>query len=155
MTKIKDMDSKTFISLEYRGPIEDLPYKDYIKKLKKWAKKKKAKPYGKPFFFYYHPYEERDEDKFRIDVAKPIKNFRKGGDGYKIKFLPKMTYAAKNFKGTPSDHQEAFEEIYEWIEEEGYRPYGNRMEVIKRKPKMKKGELRIKSQLRIPVQKKV
>ncbi len=153
MTKIKSMRAIKFISLEYRGPMKGLPYKDYVKKLKRWGKKRKADPYGKPFLFYYNPFEEKDEKDFRIDVAMPIKHIKKGGDGYKIKFLPDTKYAGRNFKGTPSDYEGAFEEMYEYIEKKGYKPYGNRIEKIKKAPKMKEGELYRKSQLRIPVKK--
>ncbi len=153
MTKIKSMRKTKFIALEYRGPMRELPYKDYVKKLKRWARKKKAKSYGKPFLFHYHPYEEKNEDQFRIDVAMPIKTVKKGGEGYKIKFLPNTKYAARNFKGSPSDYKDAFGEMYEYIEKKGYDAYGNRLEKIKKAPKMKEGELYIKSQLRIPVRK--
>ncbi|GEM_PF-2868380 len=153
MTKIKRKGEKTLISLEYKGPIEELPLKDYIKDLKKWAKKKKAKAYGKPILFYYHPFNEMKEERFRIDIAKPIKKLRKAGDGYKLKFLPPMKVASKNFKGEPLDYPKVYEEMYDWIEQKGYKPFGNRMEVINDFSKDEEGELNIKSQIQIPVEK--
>ncbi|MEF8874877.1 MAG: GyrI-like domain-containing protein [Candidatus Thermoplasmatota archaeon] len=153
MAKIKRKGERTLISREYRGPIEELPLKEYSKDLKKWGKKKKAKPHGKPVLFYYHPFDEIDEEKFRIDVAKPIKRLRKAGDGYKLKFLPHMKVAAKNFKGTPSEYAKVYEELYDWIEKKEYKPFGNRMEVVKKFPKDDKDEFKIKSQIQIPVEK--
>ncbi len=151
MVKIKGKSPITYISREYEGPIEELPFKEYIKDLESWAKEKKAKPYGKPAAFYLHDFDKASEDNFRADIAKPIKRFRKGGDGYKIKFLPRMQVATKKFKGTPADYPDAYKEIYEYIEEKGYQPFGQRMEKFKKIPKKKKGEFHIKSVLQVPV----
>ncbi len=154
MPRIKRIEPKTFISKEYKGPLEELPFKEYIKDLKKWGKKKKARPHGKPVFFYYHPYDEKDERNFRIDVAKPIKRLKKGGAGYKLKYLPKTKLAVKNFNGTPSDYEEIYKDLLNWIDKKGYTAYGNRMEKIKKFPKKEEEEFIIKSQIQLLVQKR-
>lgn len=151
MVKIKSKKSITYISKEYQGPIEELPFKEYIKDLKQWAKKKKAKPYGKPVAFYLKDFDKASDENFRADIAKPIRRLKKGGGGYKLKFLPKIQVATRKFKGTPSDYPEAYKEIYEHIEEKGYKPFGERMEKFKKIPKKKGGEYKIKSVLQVPV----
>ncbi len=153
MPRIKRIEPVTLISKEYAGPIEDIPFKEYTADLKKWAKNKKAKAFGKPVLFYYHPFDEMDEKKFRIDVAKPIKILRKGGNGYKVRYLPNMKVAAVNFEGSPSDYSKVYEELLAWVERKNYEPYGNRMENIKKRKKDKNGKITIKSQIQIPVQK--
>lgn len=65
-------------------------------------------------------------------------------------FLPSMKVAVKSFEGSPSDYPQAFEKVFQWIEEKGYKPYGDRMEKIKKRQK-KGGKFRIKSQVRVPV----
>lgn len=154
MPKIKKIDSKTFISKEYKGPMKKLPFKEYTKDLKRWAREKKARSHGQPVLFYYHPYDDMAEEEFRVDVAKPIKRLKKGGGGYKLKFLPKTKLAIKNFKGSPSDYKEVYEELLEWIDKKGYQPYGNRMEKIKKFPEKDADDFIIKSQIQMPVKKK-
>ncbi len=152
MVKIKSKSSTTYISKEYEGPIEELPFKEYMKDLKKWAKKNKAKPYGKPTAFYINDFDQASDQNFRADIAKPIKKLRKGGGGYKLKFLPRIQVATRNFKGTPADYPEAYKEIYDFIEEKGYQAFGQRMEKFKKIPKKEEGEFRIKSVLQVPIQ---
>ncbi len=152
MVKIKDKRSIVLISKEYEGPIEELPFAEYINDLKKWAKSKKAKPFGKPVAFYYHDFDKASDENFRADIGQPIKRLKKADQGYKLKYLPRMQRAVMKFKGTPSDYPEAYEEIYEYIEEKGYKPYGERMEKFKKTPKEKGGKYKIKSELQIPVQ---
>ncbi|MBS3790658.1 MAG: GyrI-like domain-containing protein [Candidatus Thermoplasmatota archaeon] len=151
MVKIKRRGSFDYISKEYEGPIEELPFKKYIKDLNKWAKKKKAKPYGKPAAFYQYDFDKASDKNFRADIGIPIKERRKGGEGYKLKFLPPTKVAVKKFKGTPADYAEAYEEIYDYIEKKGYKPFGQRMEKFKKTPEKKGGVFQIKSELQVPV----
>jgi len=153
MVKIKSRSSLNYISKEYEGPIEELPFKEYIKDLKKWARKKKAKPYGKPAAFYHYDFDKASDKNFRADIGIPIKERRKGGEGYKLKYLPPIKVAAKKFKGTPADYQEAYDEIYNYIEEKGYKPFGQRMEKFKKIPEKKEGVFQMKSELQVPVEK--
>lgn len=153
MVKIKRRSTLDYIAKEYEGPIEELPFKDYIEDLKSWAKEKKAKPYGKPAAFYINDFDKASDENFRADIGVPIKRRKKGSGGYKLKFLPPTKIAKKKFKGTPSDYPEAYEEIYDYIEETEYTPYGQRMEKFKKIPKMKNGDLHIKSIIQVPVQK--
>ncbi|MFW5946405.1 MAG: GyrI-like domain-containing protein [Candidatus Natronoplasma sp.] len=153
MVKIKNRSSISYISKEYEGTLEELPFKEYIMDLKKWAKKKKAKAYGKPAAFYHHKFDKALSENFRADIGIPIKNRKKAGGGYKLKFLPPVKIAAKKFKGTPADHKQAYDEIYNYIEEKGYKPFGERMEKFKKTPEMKDGVLHIKSELQVPVEK--
>jgi len=152
MVKIKKRGSLDYISKEYQGPIEKLPFKEYIKDLKKWARKRKAKPYGKPAAFYYKEFDKASNENFRADIGIPIKERKKGGEGYKLKFLPPIKVAAKKFKGTPADYQEAYEEIYDYIEKKGYKPVGQRMEKFKKVPEKKEGTFNIQSELQVPVE---
>lgn len=152
MVKIKRKGSITFISKEYQGSIEELPFKEYIKDLKKWARKNKAKPYGKPVAFYYHEFEKSSQDSFRADIAKPIKRVIPAKKGFKIKYLPPMQRAVMKFKGTPSDYEEAYKKLYDYIEEKGYQPYGERIEKFRKTPEKKEGEFRIKSEIQVPVE---
>lgn len=151
MIRIKSVSPITYVSKEYEGPIEELPFKEYIKDLKKWAKRKKAKPYGKPVAFYLHDFDKASDKNFRADIAKPIKTFKKGGNGYKLKYLPRIQVATKKFKGTPADYSDAYEEIYEYIEKKGYQSFGQRMEKFKKIPKKKDGVFQINSILQVPV----
>ncbi|MFP4000450.1 MAG: GyrI-like domain-containing protein [Thermoplasmata archaeon] len=153
MVKIKSRQTLNYISKEYEGPIDELPFKEYIKDLKRWAKEKKAKPYGKPAAFYIDDFKKISDDDFRVDIGIPIKRRKKGGGGYKLKFLPSTKVAKKKFEGTPSDHQEAYEEIYEYIKKKGYKPYGQRIEKFKKTPEMEGGTLHIMSEIQVPVEK--
>lgn len=151
MVKIKRRATLNYIAKEYEGPIEELPFKEYIKDLKKWAKERNAKPYGKTAAFYINDVDKASDENFRVDIGLPIKRRKKGGGGYKLKFLPPTKVAKKKFKGTPSDYPEAFEEIFNYIKEKNYKPYGQSMEKFKKTPKMKDGVLHIKSELQVPV----
>ena len=152
MIRMKKISSTTYICKEYKGPLKDIPFDEYIDDLKKWAKKKKAKAYGKPLAFYYYDPKKNTRDDFRVDIGKPIKILKKAGGGYKLKFLPDMKIAARKFEGTPADHPEAFEEIYKYINEKGYRPVGYMMEKFKKVPKKENGELKIKSELQMQIE---
>ncbi len=153
MVKIKRKGSVKFITKEYSGPIDKLPFKDYFEDLKKRAKKKRAKPYGKPVAFYYHDFSKSLESHFRVDIGKPVRELVKADKGYKFKFLPTMKRAVKKFHGTLDDYEEAYKEMYEYIEEEGLEQYGERMEKFIKIPKEVDGDLKIKSELQIPVEK--
>jgi len=152
MVRIKSRSSASYVSKEYEGPIEELPFKEYIKDLKGWAKKKKANPYGKPAAFYHHKFDKASNKNFRADIGIPIKNRKIAGRGYKLKFLPPIKVAAKKFKGTPADYKEAYDEIYNYIEKKDYKPFGERMEKFKKIPEMKDGVFHIKSELQVPVE---
>ena len=151
MVRIKRMSTTYYVSKEYQGPIEGLPFKDYIKDLKKWARKRRAKPYGKPTAFYISDFDKSSNNSFRADIGIPIRRLHKGGSGYKLKFYPDIQVATMKFQGTPADYAEAYKEIYDFIEEKGYKPFGQRMEKFKEVPKEKNGVFNIKSVLQIPV----
>jgi len=151
MVRIKRIGTIYYVSKEYQGPIEELPFKDYIKDLKGWARKKRAKPYGKPTAFYISNFDKSSNNNFRADIGIPIKILHKGGGGYKLKFYPDLQVAAMKFKGTPADYAEAYKEIYDFIKGKGYKPFGQRMEKFKEIPEEKNGVFNIKSVLQIPV----
>jgi len=151
MIRIKSRSPMTYISKEYEGPIEELPFDEYIRDLKKWAKKRKAQPYGKPVAFYLDDFDKASDKNFRTDIAKPIRILKKGGEGYKLKYLPRIQVATKKFKGTPADYPEAYQEIYDHIKKKGYEPFGERMEKFKKIPKKKDGKFQINSVLQVPV----
>ncbi len=152
MVKVKKRKEVSFVSKEYEGSIEELPFKEYVDDLKKWAKKKKAKPYGKTTVFYQNNFDKAFDDDFRADVCLPIKNRKKGGGGYKLKFLPSIQVVAKKFQGTPADYPKAYEEIFNYIDEKGYKAFGQRMEKFKKIPEKEGGEYQIKSELQVPVE---
>ncbi len=154
MVKIKKRASLNYITKEYKGPFEEIPFKEYIQDLKEWAREKKANPYGKPAAFYHHEFDKASDKNFRVEIGIPIKNRKKGGGGYKLKFLPPVNIALEKFKGTPADYLEAYKEIYNYIEKKGYKIVGLKMEKFKKIPEKEEGVFQIKSELQVPVEKK-
>ncbi|MEF8835426.1 MAG: GyrI-like domain-containing protein [Candidatus Thermoplasmatota archaeon] len=151
MVKIKKRKRLDYISKEYEGPIEELPFDEYIKDLKRWAKEKNAKPYGKPAAFYINDFDKASDKNFRADIGIPIKRRKKAGGGYKLKYLPPSKVVRKKFKGTPSDYPKAYQEIYDYIEGTDYRAFGQRLEKFKKTPKKEDGIFHIESELQVHI----
>lgn len=152
MVRIKRRGSFNYVTRKYEGPIEELPFNEYLKDLKKWARKRKAKPYGKPAAFYNKDFDKASDKNIKAEIGIPIKERKKGGGGYKLKFLPPVKVAAMKFQGTPSDYPEAYKKIYEYIEKKDYKPSGQRMEKFKKIPEKKEGAFQIRSELQVPVE---
>ena len=152
MVKIKKRASLNYITKEYKGPFEEIPFKEYIQDLKEWAREKKANPYGKPAAFYNKDFDKASDKNIKAEIGIPIKERKKGGGGYKLKFLPPVKVAAMKFQGTPSDYPEAYKKIYDYIEKKRYKPSGQRMEKFKKIPEKKEGSFQINSELQVPVE---
>ena len=67
--------------------------------------------------------------------------------------LPQMEVASMKFSGPSEDYQKAYNELWQWIEENGYRVDGSPMEFWGKKPKTKDGKTIIFSEIQAPIAK--
>ena len=153
MTKIKIKKRKpTKIAyIEHTGDYSSIPYDEDISKLYSYAKKNKLRPGFKPFAIYPDDPKEGDWEHIRTRVAISINKFSESSEDISVSELPQMEYATMKFTGSSDEYQDAYNNLWEWIEEHGYKVNGAPLEIWGKKPKIKEGKSIISSEIQAPI----
>lgn len=153
MTKIKIKKRKpTKIAyIEHTGEYSTVPYDEDISKLYSFAKKNKLRPGFKPFAIYPDDPNKGVWEHIRTRVAITINKLSEPSGNISIGELPQMEYATMKFAGSSEEYQDAYNELWKWIEEHGYEVNGPPLEIWGKKPKIKEGKSIISSEIQAPI----
>jgi len=143
--------------IEHIGAYGEIPYDEYYSRLYEWAKENKVRPGFSAMNICYDDPEKTPPEQCRSEIAIPIKGTATPDKEIKIKELPSMEVAVIKHKGPSSEYGETYNELSQWIEENGYEwafePIPA-MEVYTKKPKIVNGETIIYANVKVPVKKK-
>ena len=153
MTKIKIKNRKpTKIAyIEHTGDYSSIPYDEDISKLYAFAKKKKLRPGFKPFALYPDDPNKGEWDNIRTRVAITVNKIAEGSEEIRVEELPQMKVATMKFKGSSEEYQQAYSELWKWIEEQGFKLNGPPLEIWGKKPKVVEGKTVINSEIQAPI----
>lgn len=151
--KIKKRKATKIAYIEHTGEYSTIPFEQAISKLYGFAKKNKLRPGFKPFAVYPDNPNTDSWDKIRTRVAISINKLAESYEDILTTELPQTEVACMDFSGSSEEYQEAYNELWEWIEENGYTINGSPMEFWGKKPKKKDGKTIIFSEIQAPIAK--
>lgn len=156
MTKIKIKKRKAtkIAYMEYTGEYSSIPFDEAISKLYSFAKSNKLRPGFKPFAIYPDDPNKGDWKTIRTRIAITTNKLGQSNESISVSELPENEIACMKFSGSAEEYQAAYNELWNWIEEQGYKLNGSPVETWGKKPKLKNGKMIINSEIQIPIIKK-
>lgn len=151
--KIKKRKASKIAFIEHTGDYSSIPFDESISKLYSFAKKSKVRPGFKPFALYPDDPNAGPWEKTRTRVAITINKLVDKTDEVETIELPEMEVASMKFSGCAEEYQQAYNELWTWIKENGYQLNGPPIEIWGKKPKEKNGKMIISSEIQAPIQK--
>lgn len=115
----KEVEAMTVMSLAFTGPYEQT--QDQVGELMSWLLRA-GHPYSSPpLGLYYDDPSKVAADELRAEVCVPIEEECAPADDVQRKELPAVTVACAVHTGPYSEVGQLYEEILNWITENGYR----------------------------------
>jgi effector-binding domain-containing protein len=140
--------------IEHKGPYDNVPWEDYIKRLYGWAKEQKVMPGFYPMAICYDDPEKTPPGEARSDIGITFKGRAKEQAGVKTRKMPAMKVAAISHKGPSNEFKNTYAKLTEWIDKKGYRVSGPSIEVYSKKPEVVSGVTILYAKVMMPVKKK-
>jgi effector-binding domain-containing protein len=140
--------------IEHIGEYSKIPFDKYVPRLYEWAKENRVRPGFKNVNVYHDDPQEKNPAECKTWVGIPVSGEARSDNEVTIEDLPALEIASLKFKGTPDEIKNAYEEIGEWLNENGYEWNGPSREVCSKKPKEKDGKMILFSTIQVPIKKK-
>ncbi len=114
----KQVEPATVMSKSFKGPYDQT--EDVLDELMGWIMRVGHPFCAPPRAVYYDDPEQVPEDELRAEVCLPVAEDVRGDDDVEYKELPETEVAYKLHEGSYDGIPAVYEELFEWIEENGY-----------------------------------
>lgn len=116
--KTKHVEPTAVVTKSFQGPYDQT--EDILDELMGWIMRV-GHPYSSPplAVYYDDPAQVAEED-LRGDVCLPVAEVVEGDDQAQVKELPETEVAFKLHEGAYDGIADVYEEIFSWIEDQGY-----------------------------------
>ncbi|MCK4283389.1 MAG: GyrI-like domain-containing protein [Candidatus Brocadiae bacterium] len=118
--QVKEVEAMTVMSLSFTGPYDQSQEK--LDELMSWLLRVGHPHSALPMGLYYDNPAEVAQDELRAEVCLPIEEKCEPAEGIERKRLPDVTVAFAVHEGPYSGIPQVYEEIFNWMGENGYRP---------------------------------
>ncbi len=118
-----------------------------------WLSQRGIESPSPPFGIYYDNPSEVAPEKCRYEICVPIEGDVEGDERVKIKTVPETEVACITNKGPYSRIGPAWEDVFRWMEREGYQCVGAGREVYFNCPKDTPEE-ELLTEIQVPIRKK-
>lgn len=152
--KIERRKESDIAYIEHRGPYDQVPWEEYMKRLYGWAKEQKVMPGFHPMGIYCDDPAVTSPEKLRSDIAITFKGNGKPSGGIKTRKLPAMEVATLSHKGPGTEYANTYAKLAQWIAANGYVVSGPSIEVYSKKPEVVDGVMILYAKVMMPVKKK-
>jgi AraC family transcriptional regulator len=152
--KIKTIKPQKLAYIEHTGDYSSIPYDNYYEKLYSWAKEKKVRPGFKALGIFHDNPDKTPPEQCRSEICIPIVGEAESDEEIKVKELPTMEVAQIKHKGSSKEYKNTYQNLNEWITQNGYEWAGPSMEVYSKKPITKGEETIISATIQAPIKKK-
>jgi effector-binding domain-containing protein len=152
--KLESRKTANFAYIEHRGPYDQVPWEDYIKRLYGWAKGQKVMPGFYPMAIYHDDLSKTPPEMLRSDIGITFKGRAKEEANVKIRKMPAMKVATISHKGPGTEFKNTYAKLTEWIDKKGYRMSGPPIEIYSKKPEVVNGVTILTAKIMMPIAKK-
>jgi effector-binding domain-containing protein len=151
--RIEKKNSIKLAYIEHVGAYDKIPFDEYIPRLYGWAKENHVRPGFYPIGIFPNPMNCGPDEKTRSEIGIQVYGEAKPDKGISIKELPAMDVAAISHKGPAAEYPKTYENLSDWIRQNGYEWSGPAIEIYTRKPKIVGEETILYTKIEAPVRK--